>query len=311
MSIASTTTPRPIVAASATVGAKTGNQLVERKELNRYIRIPSDRLITCENGCFTFSSHLKGHLWKTAAAILLIAFIAIAVGAAVFASIGTSGYLPLVGLVTFALLNPLQTVFTNMWDRGNIHAHNGAIEDNVRGHYKDLEGSDAVRILTEMGISVNQIQNQEQLESLNDLLPLIAHFEFWTKQKQVHDSQIGKLQDALQKEPTIEKLTSLYQAYSLSDQNRKTALVKMAYIHAVILNPCLTGDLEEIGDFVRTPAHLRSTALGLRSPTADNTATVTLAYEIFRFKNPARGSITLDDINNNSVHLKFGPAASA
>ncbi len=228
-------------------------------------------------------------LWDIAAKATLVAFVILAVGAFVATGIFAPIYLPVVAVVAFCLLQPAFQLYQKFASYSletekraeqlrEITLEHNALPDNAR-----LIGMK----LAEMQIAWNTLPGMRQIDDVNQLKPLIARHEYWSKQQGRFEAEANRLITATNElqtaaaaapaAPTDSDAPSLRERVLTNRENafnaQESALiskVNTAFIHAVIQRPQFAGALNDIADFDETSFTVRALSRHFNDPAADH-----------------------------------------
>ena len=222
-------------------------------------------------------SHLRySYLWKTAAIISAIAFIALAVGSMIFATLYAESYLPVVSLLTVYPGMPLSLVpFNACWIKGMEHALASKQEGEIKNLLSTLSDSEYPK---------------------PQLKPLCARYKWTVAQVEAKKELAKQLLDLSQTHQVGSVNLSKDRAeFNLLTQKRIRHIeiyeeaaffqINAAFYLKLMNNPCET---RQVTDFL-TPVQINPAARLLASAHRDQTAHTLI-------KTPSGKCFTADDI---------------
>lgn len=237
----------------------------------------------------------KSTLWKVAAYASLVVFAILAVGAFITTGILFPVYIPIAGICTLLLLNPVHQFYKRFQSYADQSQGRADQFRSIENHFKDLTGktsAELAQIVFQKGIVLNDAATLEQVK------PLIARHLFWEDHTKKIDAQKQAELDKAQKlsnDNSIEHRQEIYDIRTIALELENRALeckVKNAFINAIIRRPDFAGTLTDVGEI--SPLLSQERILG-------QAAGDTSVDQFFTFANKTIAPLSLNDVKRLSV----------
>jgi hypothetical protein len=201
---------------------------------------------------------MQGYGWKTLKIVAMVAFAFFACAACVAVGLYAPLYVPFVAIGVVLCLEMINRIMN--WTEANAQAcflksaeEEAVIEKSAA--CKSMDPAQIDNLFFKEGISIPQLKLEETISDGQQLIPVLARYEFW-KNKHV---AFLKLEDDLKNDPAIKReviIKNRKDAFK-AKENSYQARVSAAFYLAVLKNPTLQCDLKEICGFYRPKFALR------------------------------------------------------
>jgi hypothetical protein len=217
-------------------------------------------------------------LWNMAAYTSLVAFSIFAVGATVATGLFMPIYIPITTIALLMLAQNTATFFLKFQKISQCEDYLAKQTASIAEKYRALptNGAQIAGKLSTMGISLNAIKDFRSLDGLKKFTPLMAQYDYWTKES---DAEMGEMAvwqkkgDALcladTPENTLQGNDARLSALDCEERALK-AKTQAAFLLAIIQNPHFTGELDQLCSFKTTPFGARALAARFGDPHADD-----------------------------------------
>lgn len=247
-------------------------------------------------------------LWDIASKASLVVFTALAIATFVTVGFFAPVYLPVIGIGSILLMNPASQVHQKL-SLYSVQTQRRADQLREIAQEYDALPNDARMTgmkLALMRIMWNRIPGVQQVEDLNQFRPLIARYEYWTKQQEnyerkmnTHTHEASQLLNSTASQapsepadaPSLQERVMVLRLNALQDQeNALICKANAAFVHAVIQRPEFAGNFADLAEFNESTFEERALARQFADPAADR---------FIQFKNRDIQPITLTEIRDN------------
>ncbi len=267
------------------------NYLNRTVELNRYVTAdPSG-----DYNCYW----LKGTLWYAAGIALLVAFVALGVGALVATGMFFPLYIPITTIAAIGAAQMIWPVYQMIQANAKYNNDLAAVEHGVVKELELLNVKTNAQLRETFSQATSQRSDAIGEQDLLTMKPALARHEYYRKHivelAQKAQEQFEKVQKFAQENPNDENTlrANRLRFFELHEEAQK-AKTWQAYTRAVLDNPNLQADLSDICDFYTPSFGERSLANAFKDPRGD-------AFLVLKPKGKEVPPLTTEALNKVSV----------
>lgn len=240
------------------------------------------------------------HYYETAITVSFVAFAALSIAALAFAAIMAPTYAPFVTLTAMVLLIKLQEIAPELDRTSKKYSMKAAMSCDVSTILKRLpkDTANLTRELSEIGISVREINDREYALQLWKLRPALASYHYWRQKAQEWEQKAVQMRESANTHandyPTEAGIIREKREMTISiEMNALRAKVQAAYYFGLIKHPRSTAKLKYLIEFSSLSTYDRLLGETFHDHNAENLFSVKRGDE--------RRTVSIEQVRQSSI----------